>query len=187
MLMAGRNPEKTGRRRPKWRLFGHRAVPFILEITSRSSAEAMAAAALKEFGHIDILVNSAGMNVRKEVLSIGDADWDQVLTTNLKGVLYCCQAVGKHMVERGYGKIVTIVLDLLVPGPPRARGIRGEQGRADPAHPGHGHRVGTVHVTVNAISPSAVDTPFIDGLKKDRKKLDREIERIPMGRIANTR
>ncbi|MGA2480774.1 MAG: SDR family oxidoreductase, partial [Spirochaetia bacterium] len=40
------------------------------------------------------------------------------------------------------------------------------------------------HVTVNAISPSAVDTPFIDGLKKDRKKLDREIERIPMGRIA---
>ena len=40
------------------------------------------------------------------------------------------------------------------------------------------------HITVNAISPAAVDTPFIDGLKKDRHRLDRELERIPMARIG---
>jgi NAD(P)-dependent dehydrogenase (short-subunit alcohol dehydrogenase family) len=184
VLMAGRNPEKTREAAAEVAALGRKAVPFILEITSRSSAEAMAAAALKEFGHIDILVNSAGMNIRKEVLSIADADWDQVLTTNLKGVLYCCQAVGKCMVERGYGKIVNIASISSFLGHPARGAYAASKGGLIQLTRVMATEWAPHHVTVNAISPSAVDTPFIDGLKKDRQRLDREIERIPMGRIA---
>ena len=142
VLVAGRNPDKTRQAAAEVAASGRRAVPCSLEITSRASAEDMAAAAVKEFGRIDILVNSAGMNIRKEILSITDADWDQVLTTNLKGVLYCCQAVGKHMVQQAVRQDRQHRLDLLLPGPPGPRGLRLQQGRADPADPGHGHRVG---------------------------------------------
>jgi NAD(P)-dependent dehydrogenase (short-subunit alcohol dehydrogenase family) len=184
VLMAGRNPAKTREAAAEVAALGRRAVPCILEITSRDSADAMAAAALKEFGHIDILVNSAGMNVRKEILSITDADWDQVLTTNLKGVLYCCQAVGKHMVERNYGKIVTISSISSFLGHPARGAYAASKGGLVQLTRVMATEWAPYHINVNAISPAAVDTPFIDGLKKDRHRLDRELERIPLGRIG---
>ena len=186
VLVAGRNPDKTRAAAEAVAAEGRRAEVFVLEITSRDSARAMAKAAYEAFGRIDILVNSAGMNIRKTILEINDEDWDPVHTVNLKGVLYCCQAVAPYMIEQGGGKIINIssVSSIL-------------------AHPARGayaaSKAGLVqvtktmaiewaphHICVNAISPAAVDTPFIDGLKKDRARLDRELERIPMGRIAVT-
>ena len=184
VLLAGRNPEKTREAAAEVAALGRKAVPCTLEMTSRASAAAVAAAALKEFGHIDILVNSAGMNVRKEILSIEDADWDQVLTTNLKGVLYICQAVGKHMVEKGYGKIVNIASISSFLGHPARGAYAASKGGLIQLTRVMATEWAPHHVNVNAISPSAVDTPFIDGLKRDRQRLDRELERIPMGRIA---
>jgi len=184
VLVAGRNPDKTRQATAEVAASGRRAVPCSLEITSRASAEAMAAAALKEFGRIDILVNSAGMNIRKEILSITDSDWDQVLTTNLKGVLYCCQAVGKHMVQQQYGKIVNIASISCFLGHPARGAYASSKGGLIQLTRVMATEWAPHHVNVNAISPSAVDTPFIDGLKKDRHRLDRELERIPLGRIA---
>jgi len=184
VLVAGRNPEKTRAAAAEVATLGRRAVPCILEITSRDSAEAMAASALREFGRVDILVNSAGMNIRKEILAIADADWDPVLTTNLKGVLYCCQAVGKHMVEQQSGKIVNIASISCFLGHPARAAYAASKGGLIQLTRVMATEWAPHHVNVNAISPSAVDTPFIDGLKKDRHRLDRELERIPLGRIA---
>ncbi len=184
LLLAGRNPDKTKQAAVEAAASGRKAVPCSLEVTSRDSAELMAEAALKEFGRIDILVNSAGMNIRKEVLSISDADWDQVLTTNLKGVLYCCQAVGKHMVKQQYGKIVNVASISSLLGHPARGAYAASKGGLIQLTRVMATEWAPYHVNVNAISPSAVDTPFIDGLKKDRHRLDRELERIPLGRIA---
>jgi NAD(P)-dependent dehydrogenase (short-subunit alcohol dehydrogenase family) len=184
VLVAGRNPDKTREAAAAVSSQGRRAVPFILEITSRESAQHMAEAALKEFGHIDILVNSAGMNIRKEILSITDADWDQVLTTNLKGVLYCCQAVGKHMVERKYGKIINISSISSFLGHPARGAYAASKGGLVQLTRVMATEWAPYNINVNAISPAAVDTPFIDGLKKDRHRLDRELERIPLARIG---
>ncbi len=184
LLLAGRNPDKTKQAAVEAAASGRKAVPCSLEVTSRDSAELMAEAALKEFGRIDILVNSAGMNIRKEVLSISDADWDQVLTTNLKGVLYCCQAVGKHMVQQQYGKIVNVASISSLLGHPARGAYAASKGGLIQLTRVMATEWAPYHVNVNAISPSAVDTPFIDGLKKDRHRLDRELERIPLGRIA---
>ncbi|HVP79663.1 MAG TPA: glucose 1-dehydrogenase [Thermodesulfobacteriota bacterium] len=184
VLAAGRNPEKTKQAAAEVAASGRRAVPFILEITSRKSAEEMAAAATAEFGRIDILVNSAGMNIRNEILSIGDADWDAVLTTNLKGVLYCCQAVGKRMIERSYGKIINISSISSFLGHPARGAYAASKGGLIQLTRVMATEWAPHHIMVNAISPAAVDTPFIDGLKKDRYRLDRELERIPMARIA---
>ena len=184
VLVAGRNPDKTRAAAAEVAAAGRRAAPFLLEITSRSSAEDMAAAALKEFGRIDILVNSAGMNIRKEILAISEEDWDQVLTTNLKGVLYCCQAVGRHLVQQEYGKVVNISSISSFLGHPARGAYAASKGGLIQLTRVMATEWAPHKVNVNAISPAAVDTPFIDGLKKDRQRLDRELERIPLARIG---
>jgi gluconate 5-dehydrogenase len=184
VLVAGRNPDKTRAAAAEVAAGGRRAAPFLLEITSRASAEDMAAAALKEFGRIDILVNSAGMNIRKEILAISEEDWDQVLTTNLKGVLYCCQAVGRHLVRQEYGKVVNISSISSFLGHPARGAYAASKGGLVQLTRVMATEWAPHHVNVNAISPAAVDTPFIDGLKKDRQRLDRELERIPLARIG---
>jgi len=184
VLAAGRNPEKTRQTADEVAALGRRSATFVLEITSRQSAEDMAEAAVRELGRIDILVNSAGMNIRKEVLSITDADWDQVLTTNLKGALYCCQAVGKRMVLQQYGKIVNVASISSFLGHPSRGAYAASKGGLVQLTRVMATEWAPHHVNVNAVSPAAVDTPFIAGLKKDRQKLDRELERIPLGRIG---
>jgi len=184
VLAAGRNPEKTRQAAAEVAAAGRKGVPFILEITRRQSAEDMAEAAVREFGRVDILVNSAGMNVRKEVLAISDADWDQVLTTNLRGVLYCCQAVGKRMVQQQSGKIVNVASISSFLGHPSRGAYAASKGGLVQLTRVMATEWAPHHVNVNAVSPAAVDTPFIAGLKKDRQKLDRELERIPLGRIG---
>jgi NAD(P)-dependent dehydrogenase (short-subunit alcohol dehydrogenase family) len=184
VLAAGRNPEKTREAASQAAALGRRAVPFILEITSRQSAEDMAEAAVREFGRIDILVNSAGMNIRKEVLAIAEEDWEQVLGTNLKGVLHCCQAVGKRMVQQRHGKIVNVASISSFLGHPARGAYAASKGGLVQLTRVMATEWAPYHVNVNAVSPAAVDTPFIAGLKKDRQKLDRELERIPLGRIG---
>jgi len=184
VLLAGRNPEKTRTAAEAVAVEGRRAEAFILEISSRDSAQAMAAAARKAFGRIDVLVNSAGMNIRKAILEITDADWDPVHAVNLKGVLYCCQAVAPIMIEQGSGKIVNISSISSILGHPARGAYAASKGGLIQLTRVMATEWAPHGICVNAISPAAVDTPFIDGLKKDRQRLDRELERIPMGRIA---
>ena len=68
----------------------------------------MADAAQDAFGRIDILVNNAGCNVSKRAADVTWDDWNLVLDTNLRGTFFTLQAVARHMIPRGYGRIVNI-------------------------------------------------------------------------------
>jgi len=63
---------------------------------------------IKRFGKIDILINSAGINIRKRIEKFTEKDWNEIMNTNLKGVFFCCQKIGEKMAKRNYGKIVNI-------------------------------------------------------------------------------
>jgi len=61
-----------------------------------------------KFGSVQILVNSAGRTKRTPTLELPDSEWNAILETNLTGTLRACRVFGKHMVERGYGRIINI-------------------------------------------------------------------------------
>jgi len=63
---------------------------------------------LDRFGRIDILVNNAGICIHENAEDMTDEQWDAVMDVNLKGVFYCCRAVGKVMIKQGGGKIVNV-------------------------------------------------------------------------------
>jgi NAD(P)-dependent dehydrogenase (short-subunit alcohol dehydrogenase family) len=87
---------------------GGKASYCLVNVTSRESIEGLLATALKQTGRVDILVNSAGVNAGTPFLEATDADWDRILTINLKAVFQACQVFGRHMVEAGGGSIVNI-------------------------------------------------------------------------------
>src|SRR5262249_43036477 len=64
--------------------------------------------AIQAFGKVDILVNSAGRTKRAPTLDFSEEDWDSIIDTNLTGTLRASQVFGKHMLERGYGRIINI-------------------------------------------------------------------------------
>lgn len=87
---------------------GRRAVPLELDVRDVDSIHSMADAASAAYGKIDILVNNAGCNVRKPALDVTPEDWDTVLDTNLRGMFFVSQAIARHMVPAGYGRIINI-------------------------------------------------------------------------------
>lgn len=87
---------------------GRRCVPVELDVRSQASIEAAVARAHHALGRIDILVNNAGCNVRKPALEVTWEDWNTVLDTNLRGPFFVAQAVARHMVGQGSGRIINL-------------------------------------------------------------------------------
>jgi NAD(P)-dependent dehydrogenase (short-subunit alcohol dehydrogenase family) len=80
----------------------------VVDVTARSSVDAMVAQTLQRFGRIDVLVNVAGVVSFGAAASLPEAEWDRVLTINLKGTFLCCQAVIAPMQARRYGRIINM-------------------------------------------------------------------------------
>jgi NAD(P)-dependent dehydrogenase (short-subunit alcohol dehydrogenase family) len=87
---------------------GRRALRQTSDVQDRASLDSLLAAAREAFGKVDILVNCAGKTGRVPSLDLTEEQWNDVLETNLTGTLRACQVFGRHMVERGYGRIINI-------------------------------------------------------------------------------
>jgi len=87
---------------------GRRSLRVASDVSDRESLEKVLSETIAAFGKVDILVNSAGRTKRAPTLEFGEEDWNDILETNLNGTLRSCQIFGRHMLERGYGRIINI-------------------------------------------------------------------------------
>ncbi|MFQ5596960.1 MAG: 3-oxoacyl-[acyl-carrier-protein] reductase [Nitrospiria bacterium] len=87
---------------------GHRALALQVDVSNETSVAEMVGEALSEWGRIDILVNNAGITRDTLLLRMKDADWDAVLSVNLKGVYHCMKSVLRPMAKQRSGRIVSI-------------------------------------------------------------------------------
>ena len=87
---------------------GRRSLRATSDVTDRASLQAVLDAAVKALGKVDILVNSAGRTKKAPTIDFSENDWNDILETNLTGILRACQVFGRHMIERGYGRIINI-------------------------------------------------------------------------------
>jgi NAD(P)-dependent dehydrogenase (short-subunit alcohol dehydrogenase family) len=87
---------------------GRRTLRVVSDVSDRASLENLLRECVREFGKVDILVNSAGKTKRQPTLDVREEDWNDILETNLSGTLRACQIFGRHMLERGYGRIINI-------------------------------------------------------------------------------
>jgi NAD(P)-dependent dehydrogenase (short-subunit alcohol dehydrogenase family) len=115
LAQAGANVVPTGRREPlvqsaagEIQRLGRRSLAIASDVTSESSLQGLLQAVIREFGSVDILINSAGTTKRGATLDVASTEWNQILDTNLNGTLRACQIFGRHMIQRKYGRIVNI-------------------------------------------------------------------------------
>jgi 2-deoxy-D-gluconate 3-dehydrogenase len=167
------------------RAMGRRALVLPLDVRRVDSIQAMVDQVVGTWGQIDIMVNNAGINIRKWATDVTAEDWEQIVDTDLKGVFFCAQAAAKHMIKRGQGgKIINQASQI---------GLVGYYERSVYCSAKGGvinmTRVLAIewakhNITVNAIAPTFVNTPFVQKLLEDKAIRDEVISRIPLGRIA---
>jgi NAD(P)-dependent dehydrogenase (short-subunit alcohol dehydrogenase family) len=87
---------------------GIRAGAFQADVTDAAAVQQMVDVTLETYGHIDILINCAGTNVRKPTLELSEAEWDLVMDLNIKAPFLCCKAVAPQMIERRWGRIINL-------------------------------------------------------------------------------
>jgi NAD(P)-dependent dehydrogenase (short-subunit alcohol dehydrogenase family) len=87
---------------------GRRTLRITCDVIDVGSLEHVLSKIASVFGKVDILVNCAGRTKRVPTLQMEEKDWNDILETNLTGTLRACQIFGRHMLERGYGRIINI-------------------------------------------------------------------------------
>jgi 3-oxoacyl-[acyl-carrier protein] reductase len=128
-----------------------------LDVSNRAEVETCVQETVERFGHLDILVNNAGIARDSLLFKMTDEDWRLVLDVHLTGTFLCSRAAQKHMVEKGYGRIVNI----------SSIAALGNRGQANYSAAKAGvlgftktlaTELGPYGITVNAVAPGFVET-----------------------------
>jgi len=186
VVAAARRPDDVAALVAKVRAAGGQASAVELDVTVLSSIETAVAHVLREHGRIDVLVNNAGLGFNHDALEITEADWDQIMDVNLKGLFFITQAVARGMVSRGYGRIVHLGSQAGVVGIRRHAVYSASKGGVDLLTKVLALEWAPSGVTVNTVAPTFVRTPGTAERLDDPEIAADILARIPTGRFAST-
>lgn len=185
VAIAARRTDKLQELKDEIEAFDGRAMPVALDVRDPQSVREAVAAAETELGAITTLINNAGVAIPKPFLETEEADWDQIVGTNLKGAWLLAQEVARHMVRLGHGGSIVNIASIISD---RVIGQTAAYGAA---------KAGIVHLTkamanelarhgirVNAIAPGYITTDmnraYLTSGEGDRIK-----QRIPLRRLGS--
>jgi NAD(P)-dependent dehydrogenase (short-subunit alcohol dehydrogenase family) len=166
---------------------GGRVVAAAADVTSDADVSRMVGAALAAFGKIDILVNSAGINIRNPILDLSIDDFKKLVDVNLAGTFRAAKAVGPHMVKRGSGRVINLSSMLDHVSIPGRSGYAATKGGVLMLTKTLALEWAPHGVRVNALSPGPFATPLNKAILDDPEVSRRFLERIPVGRWGDPR
>jgi gluconate 5-dehydrogenase len=156
------------------------AAPF--DVTDKAAIEAAIEKIEREQGPIDILVNNAGMQRRAPIVDFPEADWRQVMATNLDSVFFVTQAVARRMIARSRGKIVNICSVMSELGRPTIAPYTASKGAVKMLTKAMCAEFARYGITANGISPGYFGTELNTALMNDEKFSAWVCSRTPAGR-----
>jgi 2-deoxy-D-gluconate 3-dehydrogenase len=161
-----------------------RGVAVEVDVTDSASVAQMVGAVQKEFGRIDILVNSAGVGWVSRVADTDDDVWKLIIDTNLTGTFYSCRDVSRSMIERKSGSIINIASVAGVKGPPGLGAYAASKGGVIALTRVLAMENARHNVRANAIAPGYFRTDMNAAALDDPEMGPKIVGRIPMRRVG---
>jgi NAD(P)-dependent dehydrogenase (short-subunit alcohol dehydrogenase family) len=165
---------------------GASVTPFVLDVTDVSAARAAIDTEVAARGAIQILVNNAGLGFNHDAVDVTEADWDGMMDVNLKGLFFVTQAVARHMLAAGYGRIVNVSSQAGLVGIPRHAVYSASKGGVNLLTKVLALEWSSRGVTVNAVAPTYIRTPGTAERLDQPEIAEGILARIPAGRFGTT-
>ena len=183
LALAGRNAAKAETALAELAGLGVRAEFVAGDVTRAADCRALVAQTVARFGRLDILVNNAGTAIRKMPQDYTEAEWREVLDTNLTGAFLCSQAAYPAMVAAGGGKIINIGSMMSLFGAPYATPYAASKGGIVQMTRALATAWAKDDIQVNAVLPGWIDTDLTRTARRQVEGLhDRVVARTPAGR-----
>lgn len=184
IVIAARNQEKTASAVQEIKeAFDVRVLGIQFDVSKEEKIRDMVSQTLDEFDRINILVNNAGINIRKMPQDYTVSEWDDMLDANLRGAFFCSQAVYPAMKKAGGGKIINIGSMTSIFGGAKLAPYGASKGGLVQMMRGMAVAWAPDNIQINAILPGWIDTKLTRQARKDISGLAERVEsRTPMGR-----
>jgi len=183
VVVAARNREKSSAAVRELKALGSDALALTVDVTDERSVEALVADTAQQCGCIDILINNAGINIRKPAHELPIAQWQQVIDTNLTSAFVCSRAVYPHLKSAGGGKIINIGSMLSIFGASFAPAYGASKGGIVQLTKSLAVGWASDNIQVNAVLPGWIDTELTRQARQQLQGLhERVLARSPSGR-----
>ncbi len=165
---------------------GHVAIPIQADLAVRDEVKRLFAGSLEKLGTLDILVANHGIQRRYPAHEFPVAEMDAVIDVNLKSVFLLNQLAARHMLAKGYGRIINIASMMSYAGGLYVPAYAASKGGIVQMVKSFSNEWSGQGVTVNAIAPGYIKTDMTDALVNDAERYHMILDRIPAGRWGTT-
>lgn len=186
LVLCSRSRDELDAVAAEARNHGVRALVVPCDVADPGQISAAVDAAILEFGRIDVLINNAGLAIKRRAEDLPLEDWQTIINVNLTGVFLMAQAVGRHMLGRGSGSIVNISSIAGKTGLVGSSAYCASKGGVDMLTRTLAVEWADRGVRVNALAPAYTETPLVKSITDVRADFaDKVVARTPMKRMAD--
>jgi len=183
VAVAGRNKDMNEKAAETLRELGAEAMPVALDVTDASAITEAVEAVVRHWGHLNILVNNAGMTVRNRPEDLAEEDWHTVLDTNVTSAFLCSKACYRHFKSAGGGKILNCGSMYSLFGSEWVPAYAASKGAIVQLTKSVAVAWAKDNIQVNCFLPGWIDTDLTRMARSQSPQLHQRVEdRIPVGR-----
>jgi 2-deoxy-D-gluconate 3-dehydrogenase len=183
VVVAARNQEKSRAAVDQLTRLGSEAIAVAMDVAEEASVESAVRAVVERLGRVDVLVNNAGINIRKQPQDYTLAEWRSVLDTNLTSAFLCARAVYPLMKSAGGGKIINIGSMMSIFGASFAAAYAASKGGMVQLTKALATAWARDNIQVNAVLPGWIDTELTQNARRQVQGLHESVlRRTPTGR-----
>ncbi|PWT74133.1 MAG: 3-oxoacyl-ACP reductase [Bacteroidetes bacterium] len=181
-VIIGRDQQKLKKAKDK---FGKLCIPMACDLSETGRIPDLVEEIESKYGGINILVNNAGINLKKDFLTVSDEEFQQILQTNVAAVFTLSREVSKKMIHQGGGSIINISSMAAVYGLPKVIAYTASKAAIEGMTRAMAVELSPKGIRVNCIAPGFISTDMsAKALNGDKERLQKVLSRTPMGELG---
>ncbi len=186
VAVAARDRSALDRLTTEIRESGGEAIAVEMDVRDVAQIRGAFATVKTRFGSLDVLVNNAGLGANHPAEEVTESDWDDMMSVNLRGLFFCCQAAGRIMLEQGSGRIINMSSQAGVVGIRDHAVYSASKGGVNLLTKVLALEWADRGITVNAVAPTFIYTPGTAERLDEPAYLEAVLARLPIGRVGTT-